>query len=237
MDAVIVTGGLGTRMAPYTKVLPKGLLPISGQPILEIIVKQLEHYGFRHITMLCGYLAPLIQTYFGDGSQWNVSIQYRVEKKPLGTVGPLKELSHLKQPFLVMNCDVLTSLNLKELRDFHCQGDSLLTVASQNKNIPIDLGVLETDKDRVTAFLEKPHHPALVNMGIYMMNPGVMSYIPGQQAFDVPDLIRSLLKDGKKVRHYQNDAFWVDIGRPKDFEQANETYLHMANQLLPGEDT
>ncbi|PTM58850.1 sugar phosphate nucleotidyltransferase [Desmospora activa] len=235
MDAVIVTGGKGTRMAPFTQVLPKGLLPIGGQPTLELIVKQLKYHGFQDITLLCGYLAPLIQTYFGNGRAWGVSIRYQIEKHPLGTVGPLKGLPSLAQPFLVMNCDVLTTLDMKKFYDFHCAGDSVLTIASQTKNVPIDLGVLQTQADRVTDFLEKPTKPALVNMGVYMMNPEIMDYIPDQHFFDMPDLIRALLKDHKKVRHYHNDAFWMDIGRPKDFEEANRLYKTIAPQLLPGQ--
>ncbi|MDR6224334.1 sugar phosphate nucleotidyltransferase [Desmospora profundinema] len=233
MDAVIVTGGKGTRMAPYTQVLPKGLLPVGGQPTLEIIVKQLKYHGFRHITMLCGYLAPLIQTYFGDGSRWGVSIRYRVEKSPLGTVGPLKGMTCLTQPFLMMNCDVLTTLHMKDFHDFHRTGDSLLTIATQTKKVPVNLGVLETHEDLVTQFLEKPMYPALVNMGIYMMDPKIIDYIPDQTFFDMPDLIQVLLNAHKKVRHYHNDAFWMDIGRPGDFEEANQLYATIASQLLP----
>lgn len=235
MEAVIMTGGKGMRMSPYTKVLPKGLLPVGEKPILEIIVKQLRYHGFTNITMACGYLAPLIQAYFGDGKAWNVSITYQVEHEPYGTAGPLKTLTHLSEPFLLINCDVLTTLSFRQLWEFHRSGDSLMTIASQKKQIPIELGVLETEGDRVTGFVEKPSQTAHVSMGIYVLNPEILHYIPEKRFFDIPDLIQALLAAGKVVRHYDNDAFWFDIGRPTDFERANEAYPKMKHLLLPGE--
>ena len=236
MDAVIMTGGKGLRMAPYTKVLPKGLLPVGEQPILEIIVKQLRYHGFTNITMACGYRSSLIQTYFGNGSAWNVSITYQVETEPRGTAGPLKTLTHLSEPFLLINCDVLTTLPFRKLWEFHMSGGrSLMTIASQQKQIPIELGVLETEGDRVIRFIEKPVRNARVSMGIYMMDPDILAYIPEKQFFDIPDLIRVLLEDGKEVRHYENDAFWIDIGRPADFARANEVYPKWKHLLLPVE--
>lgn len=232
-----MTGGKGLRMAPYTKVLPKGLLPIEEQPILEIIVKQLSYYGFHSITMACGYLAPLIQTYFGDGSKWNVNITYHVEDQPLGTVGSLKKLNNLQEPFLVINCDVLTTLDLREFARFHSKDKSLLTIASQKKNIPFDLGVLQTEKEKVIDFLEKPTQSNHVSMGIYMMSPAILSYIPENQMVDVPDLIYALLGEKHDIRHFDNESFWIDIGRPTEYNEANEMFPAMKKRLLPGEDS
>lgn len=232
MQAIIMTGGKGMRMKPYTKVLPKGLLPVGEQPILEIIVKQLHHYGFRSITMACGYLAPLIQTYFGDGSSLGVSVKYYVEQEPLGTVGPLRNLPPMTEPFLLINCDVLTSMNFRAFWDFHEAGNSLMTIASQKKNIPIELGVLETNGTQVTHFLEKPNRSACVSMGIYVMDPEIVNFIPEHTFFDIPDLIHRLLNADKEVRHYENDAFWLDIGRHVDYEQANEQYSLIKDQLF-----
>jgi NDP-sugar pyrophosphorylase family protein len=230
-----MTGGKGLRMAPYTKILPKGLLPVHEKPILDTIVRQLRYYGFSSITMACGYLAPLIQAYFGDGSSWNVSIQYEVEDQPLGTAGPLKSIKNVTQPFLVINCDVLTTLNLKQFYDFHCSKGNLMTIASQKKDLPIDLGVLETEEDRIINFLEKPIHSAHVSMGIYMMEPKILDYIPKNQFYDVPDLIHHLLSKKKEVRHFENDSFWLDIGQPPEFKQANEIFPSIKEQLLPGD--
>lgn len=234
MRAVIMTGGKGMRMAPYTKVLPKGLLPVGDQPILEIIVKQLQMYGFQNVSMACGYLAPLIQTYFGDGSKWSVSIDYQVEQEAYGTVGPLKLMKRIDTPFLVINCDVLTTLNLQELFQFHQSGKCHLTIASQKKTIPIELGVLETKRDQVVNFVEKPTRSAHVSMGIYVMNLEVMEYIPKGMFFDVPDLIHALLADNQCVRHFENDSFWLDIGRPSDYTEANERFPEIEPLLFPG---
>ncbi|UOF90207.1 NTP transferase domain-containing protein [Fodinisporobacter ferrooxydans] len=234
MNVVIMTGGKGTRLAPYTQVLPKGLLPIGGQPILEIIIKQLAHYGFKSITMACGYLAPLIQTYFGDGSKWNVSIAYYVEDQPSGTFGALKHMKHMfQQPFLLINCDILTTLNFRQFYDFHCSKSSMITIASQIKRIPIDLGVIETDGDKVTKFIEKPNNTVHVNMGIYMINPKVYDYLPEENVLDTTDVIKNLLDRNHDIRHYQNDAFWLDIGKPADYKQANNVFKEMAEILLP----
>jgi len=233
MEAVIMTGGKGMRLAPYTKILPKGLLPIGEQPILEIIVKQLRHYGFTTITMACGYLAPLIQTYFGDGSAWGVSIRYHVESVACGTAGPLKQLPKPTEPFLMLNCDVLTTLNFRLFRDYHCTRGNILTIASQQKQVPIELGVLETKGDRVVDFVEKPQSSSLVSMGIYMMNPEILPYIPAHTYFDMPQLIQSLLAAGREIGHYENNAFWMDIGRQADYLQAHDEFLRLKHQLLP----
>lgn len=222
-------------MAPYTKVLPKGLLPVGEQPMLEILVKQLRQHGFTRIIMACGYRANFIQSYFGNGSAWNVSITYQVEAEPLGTAGPLKTIPDLSEPFLLINCDVLTTLSFRKLWEFHASADSLLTVAAQQKPIPIEFGVLETEGDRVVRFVEKPVHNARVNMGIYVMEPDVLDYIPEKQFFDIPDLIHALLADNKPVRHYENEALWIDVGRPADFTKANELYHRWKHLLLAGD--
>lgn len=235
MDAVIMTGGKGTRMSPYTQVLPKGLLPVGGRPILETIVKQLAHHGFRSITMTCGYLAPLIQTYFGDGKHWGISLSYTVEPQPLGTIGALRLLPPWQGPVLVMNCDILTTLDYTRFLRFHQSGDGCLTVATQRSDIPFHLGVVETNGDRVTHFAEKPRQNATVSMGIYIMEPKVLDFIPANTFFDTPELIRTLLKQGETVRHYMNDAFWMDIGRPEDYRRANKLLPERRKQLWPGD--
>ncbi|UOF92956.1 NTP transferase domain-containing protein [Fodinisporobacter ferrooxydans] len=231
---MIITGGKGTRLAPYTNALPKGLLPIGSQPILEIIVKQLRSYGFDRITMACGYLAPLIQSYFIDGKKWGVDIDYILENKPLGTAGPLKGLQNVTEPFLVMNCDVLTTLDFKKLWNFHCNKHGLLTIAAQKKSNILDYGVLETEGDIVIDIIEKPKVDAYINMGIYVMSPIVLDYIPEQTFFNIPELIRCLLDDQKKILHFSNNDFWLDIGRPSDYVRANKEYPKMIQLLLPG---
>ncbi|MCS1350157.1 sugar phosphate nucleotidyltransferase [Mechercharimyces sp. CAU 1602] len=232
MDAVIMTGGKGTRLAPYTKVLPKGLLPIGDYPILEILIRQLRMYGFTRITMCCGYLASLVQTYFQDGEHWGVSIRYHTEQRPLGTAGPLKELMHLTSPFLLLNCDVLTNLDFRAFRNHHVEQGNIFTVASQEQQVPIHLGVLETKGNLVTGFKEKPNQSARVSMGIYMMNPELLSYIPDCTFYDIPDLIQDVLKKEKPVHQYPSQAFWLDIGRPEDLYAANRLYPKIEDDLF-----
>lgn len=237
LEAVIVTGGKGSRLTPFTKVLPKGLLPVGEQPILEIIVKQLRNYGFTHLHMACGYLASLIQTYFGDGGPWGVNIDYVIEDKELGTIGPLKKISCLSgRPILVINCDVLTTLDFRKLMEFHNSGTSLLTIASQKKTVPMQFGVLQTKGDRVTDFVEKPTRAEHVSMGIYVMSQELVEQIPDEIYYDMPDLILQRLASGEEVRHFENDAFWLDIGRYEDFVNANELYPQIEKQLFPGHD-
>lgn len=234
VHAVIMTGGKGTRLAPYTKVLPKGLLPIGSQPMLEIIVKQLHMYGFTNITMACGYMANLIQTYFGDGSRFGVTIQYVVEDTTLGTVGALKIVPELADTFLVMNCDVLTTLDLRDFAQFHRAGSSMLTIASQQRSMPIRLGVLRVKQDKVIDFVEKPVEQVCVSMGMYMMNREVIDCIPNDKYFDVPDLVRRVLARNLPVRHYENKAYWSDIGTYEDYVKACDEFDEIEPLLFSG---
>ncbi|WP_067624153.1 sugar phosphate nucleotidyltransferase [Alicyclobacillus acidiphilus] len=233
MEAIIVTGGKGLRMAPFTKVLPKGLLPIDDRPILEIIVQQLKNYGYKTIHMACGYLASLIQAYFQDGKEFGVNIDYFVEPKPLGTAGPIKKVRlQSDQPVLVINCDILTTLNFREMMDFHKAGSSLLTIASQKKSVAIEFGVLQTNGPRVDQFVEKPTQSASVSMGIYIMDPAIVDFIPDDTYYDMSDLIVQLLTLGQEIRHFENESFWLDIGRPDDFAKAGEMFPRIKDQLL-----
>lgn len=233
MEAVIITGGKGLRMRPFTKILPKGLLPVGDQPILQIIVQQLKNSGFDIIHMACGYLAPLIQAYFQDGKKLGVDIDYFVEKQPLGTIGPIKNIPfRTDESVLVMNCDILTSLNFRDMMDFHRTGTSLLTIASQKKSVQMELGVLQTEGLRVNQFVEKPIQSAYVSMGIYVINPAIVQFIPDDTYYDMPDLIVQLLNSHQEIRHFENESFWLDIGRPDDFAKAKDMFPLIKNDLL-----
>lgn len=235
MHAVIMTGGRGVRMLPYTRVLPKGLLPVGNQPILEILVKQLKASGFNRITMACGYLSHLIELYFTNGEKWGVSIDYHVESTPFGTVGALKKLSLPNEPFLLLNCDILTTLNFKEFFEFHGKGNSLLTIASHTRGYPIDFGVLSVSDDRVMGFTEKPKHAVTVSMGIYVVDPHAIQFIPDDAYFDASNLIDTLLQQQQSVRHFESSAYWLDIGKPEDYERANQEFPALSDQLFPGQ--
>lgn len=222
MDAFIMTGGKGLRLAPYTDVLPKGLLPVGGRPMLHWIVSQLTHHGVQRITMACGHLAELIQTYFGDGSRYDVEIRYFVEDKPLGTAGALRLIDVSDEPFLVLNCDLLTTLDFSELMRFHRQHGGLLTVASHLQVGRLEYGTLVTQGDRVVHYLEKPMQTAVVGMGVYVLSPDCLKYLPSEDNVDMPQVIEQILDAGQPVYHFANDAYWLDIGRPSDFKKANE---------------
>lgn len=233
--AVILAGGLGTRLAPYTTVFPKPLMPIENHPILEIIICQLREHGFDDITLAVGYLSHLLQTYFGDGRRFGVNIHYSFEEEPLGTAGPLKLVDGLHEPFLVMNGDVLTNLNYSELYAHHLLHGAAATISIYPKEVKIDLGVLELDAhSQVRRYIEKPTYFYDVSMGIYVLSPEVLSYIPTHQRYDLPTLVEHLMADGETVSAYHCDGEWLDIGRPDDYAHALERYHHVVNvDILP----
>jgi len=238
MKAIILSGGKGTRLAPYTMVLPKPLVPIGHKPILDIIVRQLYYYGFTDVTLTLGYLSEIIQAYFYNIDKIfpDLQLKYVRESKPLGTAGSLGILKEkIDLPFLVMNGDILTSLNYKELYNFHCMKKTILTIATHKKKMKIDLGVIKIDKDNyITNYIEKPEEYFDVSMGVYIYSPQVLDYVTENDYLDFPDLVLKLIDNGEKVACYPNDSFWMDIGRPEDFVQAQEKFEKMKKIFLPG---
>jgi len=233
MRAVILAGGKGTRLAPYTSVFPKPLVPIGDMPILQVVIHQLRHYGFTHITLTVGHLATLLQAFFQDGSQYGVRIDYVIEDEPLGTAGPLVFVPDLKEAFLVMNGDVLTTLNYTELVQYHKRMGAVATVAMHRRQVKIDLGVMQLDGDnRVRGYIEKPLYDYDVSMGIYVFAPRVLSYIPSGKYFDFPDLVHRLLESGETIIGYPYEGYWLDIGRPDDYEQAVRDFEKMRSRFL-----
>jgi len=233
MKAVILAGGKGTRLAPYTIVFPKPLMPIDDHLILEIVIRQLASYGFNDLTIAVGHLAELIETFFKDGKKFGVKIEYSREDKPLGTAAPLSLIKDLPETFLVMNGDVLTTLDYRKLVQYHIKNEGMVTVAMHKKEINIDLGVMEFDNDKVlTRYTEKPTMEYQVSMGIYVFNRDVLRYIPEDRYFDFPDLIQVLLKNGEKVVCYPSNDYWLDIGRSEDYKNANEVFSKLRDQFL-----
>ena len=229
MRAVIMAGGKGTRLAPYTSVLPKPLIPFGDYPILEIIICQLRQHGFTDITLAVGYLAHLFEAYFGDGRRLGVKITYALEAQPLGTAGPLALLPDCNAPFLVMNADLLTSIDYVDLYRYHCHEKAALTIALHPKEVHIDLGVIDLDADScVTNYQEKPSFSYLVSMGIYVFSPHVLPYLPHGCRIDVPDVVRMLLARQEKVSGYVFYGDWVDVGRVEDYMQAAGQYQYLA---------
>lgn len=234
---VVLAGGRGTRLRPYTMILPKPLLPIADMPILEILIRQLSRDGFTRISLASGYLAGLLQAYFGDGSRWGVSIDYTIEDEPLGTAGPLSLVRDLTEPFVVTNGDVLSTLNYRDLLSYHCGTGAIATVAAYERNIKVSLGVLDVDSDGdVSSYTEKPKFDYIASMGIYAMQPEVLQYIPKGKRFDLPELVRVLIEQGEKVSAYRFSGYWRDLGQVADYEEAIEEFSDMREDILGIED-
>lgn len=232
MRVVILAGGKGVRLYPITQVIPKPLVPLGGKPIMEIVIRQLKDQGFRRITLAVGYMAELIQAYFQDGTKLGVKIDYSYESEPLGTAGPLAHVAGLDDTFLVMNADVLTNLNFKDLVAHHKEHGGLLTIAAFQRQVAIDLGVIISDGPfRIKDYLEKPSTPYLVSMGIYVFEPGILDYLPQSAPLDFPDLVKLLLRDRQPVNYYPFSGYWLDIGRHDDYSQASEEFEQLKNRL------
>jgi NDP-sugar pyrophosphorylase family protein len=232
MKAVILAGGKGARLAPYTTIFPKPLVPIGERPILEIIIRQLVRQGIGEIILSVGHLGELIEAYFQNGHR-NIpllELSYVRESRPLGTAGPLSRISGLNETFLVMNGDVLTTLDYGSLCAFHRASGAALTIATHCKEIRIDLGVLETNvHHELVAYHEKPLYSFDVSMGIYVYEPRVLPYITKDEYLDFPDLVLRLLDKGEKVIGFHSEDFWFDIGRREDYELAQQEFQERAD--------
>lgn len=218
---VILAGGRGTRLRPYTSVLPKPLMPIGDRSILQIVVDQLARHHFRDVVISVGHLAHLIQAVFGNRSRHGVDITYVREDIPLGTAGPLRLVNGLDSTFLMMNGDLLTTLDYSDLLRHHRDNGNVVTIAAHRRRISIDYGVLSVGElERVVDYHEKPEVESLVSMGVYVIEPEALDYIPADQPFDFPDLVRALLDDGAHVGTFVHEGLWLDIGRHEDYEEA-----------------
>lgn len=234
MRAVILAGGLGKRLAPYTNVLPKPLMPIQEMPIIEIVIRQLKFYGIKRITLCVGYLGSLLEAYLGDGSSLDVNIDYSYEKEPLGTAAPIKLLRDLDEPFLMMNGDLLTNLNFGKLLNFHLNHDEVISISIFEKTLKTGLGVISFDESGfIQKYEEKPSFDFSVSMGIYAMNPEVLSFIPEEAFFDLPDLINLLLKKKIKIKIYKENCTWLDVGIISDYEEACNLFQEDKSFFLP----
>jgi NDP-sugar pyrophosphorylase family protein len=228
--AVILAGGRGSRLAPYTTVLPKPLLPVGDRAILEIVLTQLRGAGIEEVVIAVGHLAHLVQAVLGDGSSHGLTIRYHVEDEPLGTAGPLKRLDGIDDTFLMMNGDVLTDLDYSALLAGHREAGNAMTIATHERDVATDYGVLHTNgADAVVAYEEKPRLHYRVSMGVYALEPAAIEYVPAGRAFDVPDLVQALLAAGEPVGSRPHDGYWLDIGRHDDYERAQRE----ADEVLP----
>lgn len=223
MKAVIQCGGKGTRLRPYTSVLPKPLMPIGSRPVLELLLKWLRRNGIQEVFVTTGYLGHLIRSFCGDGAQWNMKITYTQEVEPLGTIGPLSLLrDQLDSTFLVLNGDVLTDISLSQFASFHRHHPGPVTIATTTRTIKMDFGVIDEVDGEVKTFREKPALPHLVSMGLYCMDPTVFEFIPSGVPFGFDDLMFQMLENGTPVHVFKHEGVWLDIGRVDDFHKAQD---------------
>lgn len=217
--AVILAGGFGKRLTPYTADTPKSLLPIQGTPLLDRILSKLAAEGFERIILALHHLAGSIRTFCKDGSKWNVSIEYSEESKPLGTIGPLKLISNLPPNFLIMNSDILTDMDLRQFYTRHTNEKNLFTIAYSEQQQEIPYGVLQIQAQKLTGFVEKPILQHAINMGIYMANREILKYIPNDTFFGLNDLVRTLLQSNQTVDLAAHQGHWMDVGTLETYER------------------
>lgn len=236
MKAVILAGGKGTRLAPYTHILPKPLMPIGDMPIMELLLWQLQRAGVKDVVLTVGHLSELLRAFFNDGEKWALNISYSYEDAPLGTAGPLSLIDGLNETFIVANGDVMTTLDLKELLAFHKEQGGVATIATHKRQVKINLGVVQVNGgNEITGYIEKPTYDYTVSMGIYIFEPDVLQFIPHNAYLDFPDLVLKLIAAGEKVVAFPFEGYWKDLGIAGDYEQATQDFEQMRSQFLPGD--
>jgi len=238
MKAVVLAGGKGTRLAPYTTVLPKPLVPVGGIPILETVLRQLHHYGFREVVLAVGYLSPLIRAYFDNNSITNkLWLRYHQEQAPLGTAGALASIEGFDEPFLAMNGDLLTTLDYGAMMRFHRERGAALTVAVTERQVQVEVGVLRMNaEDIITGYDEKPVHRYSASMGIYICSPRIREMMEPGVALDIPGLVLRLIEAGEQVAGFRSEAFWLDMGNRADYERASDAFERNRALFLPDEE-
>lgn len=233
MRAVILAGGRGTRLAPFTAVLPKPLVPLGDMPVLEVLLRRLAHFGIRRATLAVNHLASLIEAYFGDGRKFGIDIDYVVEDSPLGTAGPLAGISGLDDRFFVMNGDLVTDIDFAAFAAAHAAGGGAATVGLYRREIKLDFGIVEIDDERrVVNYREKPTQTHYISMGAYVLEPSVLKYVSRNTPLDLPDLVHAMIRAKERVCTYVHEGYWLDIGRPEDYGRAQEDFLNMRSRLF-----
>lgn len=234
-QAIILAGGKGTRLRPYTVVLPKPLMPIGDFPILEVIVRQLAENGFDHITMSVNHQAEIIKAFFADGSKWGIKIDYSLEDKPLSTMAPIKFINNLPENFIVMNGDILTDLNYSNFLKYHCKNENLFTVSTFAKSLKSEYGVLEiNENNEIIHFQEKPLITHNVSMGVYALNKKVMDLIPYNQSYGFDDIMYDFIRTGSFASAKNHSGYWLDIGNPNDYMLAIDLFENNKDLFLGG---
>ena len=234
MQAIILAGGKGRRLLPYTTVLPKPLMPIGDYPIIEVILQQLKRAGFNRISISTGYLHELIHAYLDSNKTLGLKIEYSHEETPLGTIGPLRLIKNLEDTFLVMNGDILTDLDYKKLIESHKKRGAIATVATYQRDTNIDFGVLERNAEhKIIAFKEKPTFHFDVSMGVYVFSKKILNYVPADTPFGFDQLMYALIAKNEEVYSYPHTGYWLDIGRPDDYARSIEEFERYKDRFLP----
>jgi NDP-sugar pyrophosphorylase family protein len=233
MRAIILAGGQGTRLRPYTTLIPKPLVPLGGRyAILEVVLHQLEAAGFTHVTLAVNHLANLISAYFGDGSRFGLKIDYSLEEKPLSTIGPLTLIPNLPENFLVMNGDILCDLDYARFYSDHCESGAATSVSVFQRDVKIDFGVLQFDQNLcLQKFIEKPTYSFAVSMGIYCLNRSVVEVLPKGEPYGFDNLMIDGIENNVDIRISPFDGYWLDIGRPEDYEYADTNFDELVKRL------
>jgi len=225
---VLMVGGLGTRLRPLTEKTPKPMLPVGGKPILQTIVEKFVKHGFINIIMCVGYKSNIIQDYFGDGSKFGANIEYVLEEKRMGTAGALSLLNETqlpKEPFFVMNGDLLTNVNFENMLEYHTSHNAIATMAVREYDFQVPYGVVNVKNAKILSIEEKPIHKFFVSAGIYMLDPKCIDYIPKNEFYDMPTLFEKLIADNKETLSFPVREYWLDIGRIEEYERANKEYI------------
>ena len=222
---VLMVGGLGTRLRPLTENTPKPMLKVGNKPILQTIVERFAEYGYTNIVMCVNYKSYIIQDYFGDGSSFGVNIEYIIEEQRMGTAGALSLLKEKpKEPFFVMNGDLLTNVNFEHLHDFHVSNNSMGTMCVREYDFQVPYGVVNIDESNILSIEEKPTHKFFVSAGIYMLSPNVLKYIPENEFYDMPTLFEKIISEKQNAISFPLREYWLDIGRMEEYKKANEDY-------------
>ncbi len=239
MKAVLLAGGKGTRLRPYTQVFPKPLMPLGLEdadpmPIIEVVLRQLARRGFRDVTIITGYLTEYIETFCGDGRKFGNRLEYRRETVPLGTAGGLTLVERPTEPVLVINGDILTTLDYAAMYAFHRERDAAATIAAYPREVKVDFGVLEFGDDPhvLTGYREKPSFSFQVSMGVYILDPVAWDYLTPGAVLQMPDLLEAMRHDGRPVHCFRQPCYWLDIGRHDDYATANEIFVNRRAEFL-----
>lgn len=234
MQAVILAGGKGSRLKPFTNTIPKPLVPVGDRAILEIVLEQLRHHGVTEVVIAVNHMAHLIRAFFGAGERLGLRINYSEESEPLGTAGPLRLIERLDEDFLMLNGDILTTLDFGDLFRTHRERGHSVTIATFTKELKIDLGVLEVRDGLLADYIEKPTERFTVSMGIYAMNRSVLRVIPPEGKYDLNEMILDLRDAGTPIHCYAGACEWLDIGRAADYEEATRLFEEGRGRFLPG---